>query len=162
MPDTTGECWAEPYSILATNDRWPYNIFRFGLNNAAQPTVRHGFYGSIVIPQNYANTPVLRILWTSSLTTGDVVWDFDYRVVGGNDTTSLDQTSQDEAVTVTDTAPGAAHRLLDVTINLTSGNFTSSGGKILQFGFFRDGVDAADTLAGAAILHNLLFRYSDT
>lgn len=158
MPDATGECWVEPYSILATNDVWKHPIVRFGSNNAAAPTVRHGIYGLFNVPKNYVGTPVLVIVWTATLTTNNVVWDFEYRTVGGNDTTSLDQTGTEESVTVTDVAPGAANRRLEVTISL-SANFAAD--ETVEFGFFRDGADAADTMAGSAILHDLLFQYND-
>lgn len=161
LPDNTGECWFEPFSVLSINDRWPNGIFRFGSSNAAAPTVRHGFYGSFLIPSNYVSTPVILPLWTASLTSGDVVWDLDYRIVGGNDTTSLDQSGEDEAVTVTDTAPGAAFRLLQPSFTLTAGNFSSSADKILQFFLGRDGAAGGDTMAGSAILHDLIFRYND-
>lgn len=158
-PDTTGECWYEPYTILATNDVWGHPVVRFGSSNAAAPTVRHGFTGSFLVPSNYVGGAVIRIVWTATITTNDVVWDFDYRTVAGNDANSLDQAGTEEAVTVTDTAPGAAHRRLSVTIALTAGNFTA--GETVTFGLFRDGVDAADTMAGSAILQDLIFEYSD-
>jgi hypothetical protein len=159
-PDTTGECWYEPFPILATNDVWGHMIARFGASNAAAPTVRHGFWNSFRVPSDYVGSAVIRIVWTATLTTGDVVWDFEYRTVNGNDVNSLDQAGTEQSVTVTDTAPGAALRQLEVTIALTATNF--SVGDEVEFGLFRDGADAADTMAGSAILQNLVFEYSDT
>ncbi len=159
IPDATGECWFEPYSILATNDAWKHLIARFGSSNTAQPTVRHGFYSSFNVPKNYVGSAVLVINWTATITTGDVVWDLDYRAVAGDDTESLDQAGTQEAVTVTDAAPGAANRKLQVTIALTSANFAAD--KFVPYGFFRDGVDANDTMAGSAMLHSLQFQYAD-
>jgi hypothetical protein len=156
---TTDPAIWQPYSILATNDIWRHGVWVFGANNAAQPTVRIGIYGLFVVPQNYVGTAVLVIDWTSTLTSGDCVWDFDYRTVSGNDTTSLDQSGTQETVTVTDTAPGAAHRLLTATVNLTSANLAS--GEVVEWGLFRDGADGSDTLAGSAILHNVRLRYAD-
>lgn len=164
VPDNSGNCWQEPYSILATNDVWPFLIFRFGLSNAAAPTTRIGLYGSTPIPDNYtaasATAPIITPVWTATLTSGDVVWDFDYRAVGGNDTESLDQAGTQEAVTLTDTAPGAANRRLTPTVALTTANLLA--GDTLEWGLFRDGADAADTMAGSAILVDLLLTYSDT
>lgn len=159
--DTTGQCFPEPASVLGSNDRWPYNVIRFGLSNAAEPTVRHGFYGNFVIPDDYVGAPALIVpAWTATLTAGNVVWDFDYRAVGGDDAESLDQSGETETLTVTDAAPTAAHRLLIPTgLALTAGGLAA--GDLIQFGFFRDGADGADTLAGAAILHGLNFVYSD-
>lgn len=97
-PDTTGECFFEPYSVLATNDVWDRLVARFGSSNAAQPTLRHGFHGGFVVPKNYVAAATLVIVWSATLTSGNVVWDFDYRTVAGNDTTSLDQAGTEEAV----------------------------------------------------------------
>lgn len=159
QPDATGEMWFEPYSILATNDVWKHDIGRFGASNAAQPTVRHGFYGSCNVPKNYVGSAVLVIVWTATLTSGDVVWDFEYRSVAGNDANSLDQSGTEESVTVTDTAPGAANRRLEVTINLTSANLAAD--ETVEFFFARDGADGADTMAGSALLFDLLLQYAD-
>lgn len=159
MPDTSGECWWEPFSVLATNDQWRHGVVRFGASNAAQPTVRHGIYGSFTVPKNYVGTAVLVINWTATLTSGNVVWDFDYRTVAGNDTTSLDQAGTEEAVTVTDAAPGAALRKLEVTISLTSGNFAADDH--VSFFFARDGADGSDTMAGSGLLTSLEFQYAD-
>jgi hypothetical protein len=158
-PDDTGDCFPEPYDILATNDVWDRLIFRMGRDNAAQPTVRGGIHGGFAVPKNYVGTAVLVIVWTATLTTGNVVFDFEYRTVAGNDTTSLDQAGTEESVTVTDTAPGAAHRRLEATVNLASANFAVDDE--VQFFFARDGADAADTMAGSALLFGIYFQYAD-
>jgi hypothetical protein len=159
MPDGTGECYFEPFSILATNDVWKHIVCRFGTNNAAQPTVRHGFYGAFMVPKDYVGTAVLVINWSATLTSGNVAWDFEYRAVGGNDTESLDQTGTQESVSVTDAAASAANEKLEVTVNLTSANFAADD--LVTFFFARDGADAADTMAGSALLHSLHFQYND-
>ncbi len=159
VPDTSGNCWFEPYTILATNDVWGYLIARFGASNAAAPTTRIGLRGSFDVPQNYVGTAKIIIHWTSTLTSGDVAWDIDYRAIGGDDTESLDQAGTQESATVTDTAPSAANERQTATITLTSANLAA--GDTVQFELFRDGADAADTLAGSAMLHELLFEYAD-
>lgn len=159
VPDSSGDCWQEPYSILATNDVWGLLIYRFGLSNAAQPTTRIGLRGQFTVPQNYSSAAVVIPVWTTTLTSGDVVWDLDYRAVGGDDAESLDQAGTQESVTVTDTAPSAAHERLTPSLNPTDGNFAP--GDTVLFELFRDGADAADTMAGSAILFDLIFQYSD-
>lgn len=156
-PDNSGNCWAEPYSLLATNDVWDPMIWRFGASNSAQPTTRIGLHGSFVVPQNYVSFPSIYIHWTSTIITGNVVWDFECRTVGGDDTTSLDQTGTEESLTLTDAAPGAANRRLTPGLSLTGTNFAA--GETVEFALFRDGVDAADTMAGSAILFDLIFSY---
>ena len=158
-PDSSGNCWQEPYSILATNDVWPFLIYRFGLSNAAAPTTRIGLIGAMTIPQNYVGTASIIPVWTATLTSGDVVWDFDYRAISGNDTESLDQTTNVESVSVTDTAPSAAHERLTPSVSLTSSNIAA--GDTIEWGIFRDATDAADTMAGSAILVDLILQYAD-
>ena len=159
IPDATGEAYFEPYSVLATNDQWRHLIIRLGSDNTAQPTVDHGVYGQFQVPQNYASAANLIIVWTSTLITGDVEFDFRYRAVGGNDTESLDQTTQDEDVNLNDTAPSAAHERMELTIALTDGNFAVAD--TVEFYLTRDGTDAGDTLAGSAILFDAYFEFSD-
>jgi hypothetical protein len=161
-PDSSGNCWQEPYRRLATNDVWgDLYLWMFGgtISNNTAPTTRIGLTGQFVVPADFVGTAVLEIRWTTTLTSGDVVWDCDYRAVGGNDAESLDQASNQESVTVTDTAPGAANRLLVTTISLTSANFAA--GDTVEFTIFRDGTDSADTLAGTAILVGARFQYAD-
>jgi hypothetical protein len=88
-----------------------------------------------------------------------VEWDFDYRAVGGNDTESMDQSGTQESVNNNDTAPGAAHRRLECELTLTAGNFAADD-EVL-FTLFRDGTDAGDTMAAAAIVFQVLFEYAD-
>lgn len=158
-PDDTGDCFFEPYDILATNDVWDRLVGRFGASNSAAPTVRAGVHGGFTVPKNYVGSASIVIVWTSTLTSGNVVWDFEYRTVGGDDTTSLDQAGTEESLTVTDAAPTAAHRRLQASITLTAGNLAAD--EEVTFFLARDGADAADTLAGSALLFQALFQYAD-
>lgn len=159
IPDSTGEAFFEPYSILASNDQWRHLIIRLGSDNTVQPTVDHGVYGQFQVPQNYASAANLVIVWTATLITGDVEFDFRYRAIGGNDTESLDQTTEDEDVNLNDTAPSAAHERMELIIALTDSNFAI--GDTVTFFLTRDGTDAGDTLAGSAILFDAYFEYSN-
>lgn len=151
---STGNVFYEIYAIKATNDVFPQHVLIF--NDTA---TKDGVFGAFPLPQNYVGSPSVVIVWTSTATTGNVVWDFDYRAVGGNDAESLDQATYQESVTVTDAAPGAANRRLEVTIALTAGNFAA--GDTVEFALSRDGTDGADTMTAAAILHDVLLRYAD-
>ena len=153
VPDTSGNVFFEPYTVKATNDVWGRLVAIF--NDTA---TRLGLRGGFTVPKNYVGAAKIIVVWTATAITGDVVWDFDYRTVGGNDTTSLDQAGVEEALTVTDTAPGAAHRRLEATMTATAANFAAD--EEVEFELFRDGV-AADTMAAAAILFALMFEYSD-
>jgi len=154
VPDTGGQVWAGAYDEFGTNDVWDRLVLVF-----ADTATRKGLRGGFAIPKNYVGSPALKIVWTATAITGNVVWDYDYRAVGGNDAESLDQAGTQESVTVTDAAPAAAHNRLEASVALTAANFAVDDE--VEFEFFRDGVDAADTMAASALLFGLYFEYSD-
>ncbi|KKL56640.1 hypothetical protein LCGC14_2243410 [marine sediment metagenome] len=154
IPDTGGDVFFEPYTIKATNDNWGHLTCVF--NDTA---ARDGLRGSFDIPQDYVGTANLVVVWTTTATSGDVEWDFDYRAVGGNDVESLDQATAQESVNANDTAPSATDERMEVSIALTDGNFAV--GDTVAFEFFRDGTDGGDTISAAVQLHGLFFEYAD-
>lgn len=156
VPDNTGNVWVEPLSVAATNDVWQSFIARF-----KDTSTRIGLYGCANIPKNYnsSGTTSIVVVWTASATSGDVVWDFDYRAVGGNDSESLDQSGTQESVTVTDTAPTAAFRRLEASMTLTASNLAADD--TLQFEVFRDGASGSDTMAADALMVSLFLQYTD-
>lgn len=154
IPDNSGNVFFERYSIKATNDVWQYLVGIF-----KDTSTRIGLRGMFKIPKNFIGSPKIIVNWTSTAITGNTRWEFDYRAVGGNDTESLDQAGTQESVGVTDAAPGAVNRKLECEMALTAANLAVDD--IVQFEFFRDGADAADTMAAVAILHSLEFEYSD-
>lgn len=153
-PDSSGNVFAEPYSIKATNDVWDSLVVVY--NDTA---TKDKWYGRFTVPQNYVGTAAVIPVWTSTATSGNVVWEFGYRTVGGDDTTSLDQAGTEEAPTVTDAAPTAAHRRLTPSISPTSANFAA--GETVEFYIARDGSSGSDTMAAAAMLFELIFQYAD-
>lgn len=154
VPDTSGNVFFEPYDIKATNDVWDRLVLVF--NDTA---TRIGIHGGFTVPKNYVGAANLIVVWTSTAITGDVEWDFDYRAVGGNDVESLDQVGTQESVNLNDTAPGAAHRRMELSIALTAANLAVDDE--VEFTFFRDGTDVGDTIAAACLVFNLLLEYSD-
>lgn len=152
---TAGAVFAEPYGIKATNDVWQRLIWVF-----TNTDTRDGLHAGFVVPRNYVADAKIVVVWTATVITGDVVWDVDYRTVAGDDASSLDQAGNEESVTVTDTAPGAAHRRLEATLTLTAANFAAD--EEVELAIFRDGADAADTMAGDALVFELLFEYAGT
>lgn len=154
VPDTSGNVFFEPYDVKATNDVWDLLVCVF--NDTA---TRIGLRGAFNVPKNYVGTASIIVVWTSTATTNNVVWDFDYRAVGGNDTESLDQAGTQEAVTVTDAAPTAAHRRLEASMALTSANLAADD--TVLFELFRDGVNASDTMAAAALVFDVLLQFND-
>lgn len=159
-PDDTGECFFEPADLnFGSSDLARQFVLALGSALAAAPTVKHGVYGAFRVPKNYVGSPVIVIEWSATLTTGDVVFDFDYNAVGGNDAESLDPAGWQQSVTVTDTAPSTARFKLTPTVALTAGNFAVDD--IVEFFFGRDGVDAADTMVGRAYVIETTFEYAD-
>jgi hypothetical protein len=155
VPDASGNVWQEPWDVLATNDMWPYLIWRF--KNAG--AVKISLYGSFRVPHNFVGSALIVPEWTTLATTGNAVWGFAYRVVTGSNVNSLDQTGNNEAVSVTAAAPGAAARLMVPTITPTSANFAADAR--VQYQFSRDKSSGSDTLAADAALHGLNFQYAD-
>ena len=153
VPDGGGNVFFESAAVKATNAVWDRLVAVF--NDTAS---RDGLHGSFDVPQNYVDTANLIVVWTSVATSGNAIWDFDYRAVGGNDSESLDQTGNQESVSVTDAAPSATDERMEVSISLTDGNFAA--GDTVLFTLFRDGTDS-DTINGALQLVGLFFEYAD-
>jgi hypothetical protein len=159
-PDDTGECFFEPADLnFGTNDLARQFVLALGSALAAAPTVKHGVYGAFRVPKNYVGTAKVIIEWSATLITNDVVFDFDYNAVAGNDAESLDPAAWQESVTVTDTAPGTARRKLTAEVALTSANLAVDD--IVEFFFGRDGAAGGDTLAGRAYVVEVTFEYAD-
>jgi len=156
--DGGGRIVVEPFDVTpnTTNDVWKHKVVRFKNNDGVAKDVIFGKFG---IPKNYVDTANLIVVWSTNLTTLDVVWDFDYRAVGGNDIESLDQSGFQESVTGTDDSPSAAWERLELSIALTDTNFAADDTVQYQFGL--DGLDAAHTFTGNAVLFGLYFEYND-
>ena len=162
VPDTSGKVYPEPLDVLGSNDVWLHLIVRIDEdgNNNAQLSTRVGSYGQFSVPAEYGGAAELVILWTATVTTGTAVWDFEYRSIGGDDAESADQAGTQESVTESDAAPTAAFRRLALTVSLTAGSFAP--GDLVEFFLGCDGTDGADTLAGARLLLDAWFQYSDS
>ena len=154
VPDVSGSVFFEPYNVKATNDVWDRLVCVF--NDTA---TRIGLAGGFTVPKDYVGSAQLIIVWTATATSGDVEWDMDYRAVGGNDTESLDQAGTQESVNTNDTAPSAANERMEIALALTAANFAADDE--VEFEVFRDGTDAGDTMAAAAIVFQMLFEYTD-
>lgn len=154
IPAAGGNVYPTPFDTLATNDVWKHMVWAF-----KDTSTRDILYGSFLVPQNYVGSPVIIPVWSTSATSGNAIWDFDYRTVGGDDTTSLDQSGVEEALTVTDAAPGAAWRRMAPTGMSASANFAA--GETATYLIARDGA-SSDTIAATLALFDLLFQYSDS
>lgn len=154
VPDTSGNVYLEPASVRQTNDRYPGLPLIFK-DAAAKSSAGFRFD----LPQDFVSAPLFRVVWSTPTITGSVVWDVDYTAVGGDDTESLDPATDQEVLTVTDVAPAAANRRLIPSVAATAANFAV--GDTVVGKLSRDGLDAADTLADAVMLYDLVFEYSN-
>lgn len=154
VPDGSGSVFMEPYSAKAANDVWQFLAFVF-----ADTGTRDGLRGLLRVPEDYVGTAQINLYWTAGVTTGNVVWDLDYRAVAPGDAESMDQAGTQESVTVTDASPTAAHNLLKAVLTITDANL--SPGDLVEFEIFRDGANASDDMAAAAILFHAELQYSD-
>lgn len=157
QPDNTGRCWIEPYDVFATNDVWKHPVIRFKDPGSGEA---HGFYSQFTVPQNYVGTAAVIPFWTSTATSGNCRWRITYRTVAGDDAASLDQSGNEQQSSVTDAAPSAAHERLTPSISPTSANFAA--GETVEYLFERLDDTGTDTMAADAVLHDLVFQYSDT
>lgn len=158
VPDSTGRCWFEPFDVIATNDVWKNMVARFKDPTSGQ---FHGIYGVFTVPQNFVSAASVIVVWTSSATSNNCQFRLTYRAVGGDNSESLDQTSNQEQVTVTDAAPGAAFRRLTPAFTVTSGNF-AAGDTVTYLLERGDTGTSVDTMAADAVVFDVLFSYSDT
>lgn len=156
VPGSSGNVWFEPVSIKFTNDIHPSTL---GLVFADTST-KDGASVHFQLPGDFASAASFTVVWTSTATSGDVVWDVDYTCIGGNDTESLDPVAVARALTVTDTAPGAALRRLSVNLAATDADFAASDTVLVNIS--RDGLGGGpdDTMAAAAILVGFYFTYT--
>ena len=158
IPHASNANYFNQYDAFATNDVWS-QLVAVWEDSAADRTMR----GAFEVPSNYASTPEIVVIWTSATSgsdPGDVVWKFDYRVVSGDDEESLDQTLNDEDVSITATAPSADHERLVDTISLTASHWSLNA--TCEYKFSRDGTNSNDDLADDALVFELMFSYSDT
>lgn len=153
-PDNSGNVFVEPFTVKATNDYWGQLVAVF---NDVSAIMR--LYGSFTVPQNYVGSPRFVPIWSSSATSGNVKWYVFYRAIGGDDTESLDQATQQGTVTHADGAPSAAWERMTASMTATAGHFAA--GDTVEFALARDGSDPGDTMAAAAVLFDLLFEYAD-
>lgn len=160
-PDKSGNVFFQPADVDPGFSNLLSGVFVF-----ADTSTKDGLHGRFQVPDIWVETDDtnFEVKWTAAnnVITGNCVLDLDYRVVKGDDTDSLDQTIDQEALTVTDAAPSAVDRQLRVTIgDATQGNFAA--GDTVNFILSRDGAvgGPTDTMVAAALVTGLWFVFSD-
>jgi putative transposon-encoded protein len=152
LPDTSGNCYPKPDSIDNSNDRFPHEILAFkdsGTRVAASAT--------FAVPKNYVGSAAFFIVWKSTATSGDVVWDLDTNALADGET--LDPSADTDALTVTTTTPGTARLRKDSQPVTVSGTYAADDVVLCKVA--RDGAQGADTLAAEALFEGVFFQYAD-
>ena len=152
-PDTSGNAIVEPYTISAVND-----VFAHFTYVASSTTAKVGFSTAFHIEPDFNGTTASVVIYFSCpVTTGNIVWDVDYRAIGGDDTESLDQTTFQESVTATKACGSAVNERQTVYMALTASNFAADD--TVEMSVSRDGADANDTGVAGAMIHDVVFQY---
>lgn len=151
LPDTSGNCYPKSDAIDNANDRFPHEILAF-----KDSGTRTGASVTFMVPKNYVGTPVALVHWKSTATSGDVVWDVDTKAVADGE--SLDPSTDDDAQTTTQATPGTARLREDASLTLTG---TYVADDLVLLSVYRDGAQAADTLAAEALMEGVTFQYAD-
>lgn len=152
LPDSSGSVFFEPSEIKDSNDRYKHTVLIFD-----DVSLKIGISTRVRVPQNYVGTPVVVVVWKATATSGAVVWDVEYTSVANAE--SLDPSSDQEAVTAATTTNGTARTRQETTLALTAANLAVGDELLLKLS--RDGADAADTMAAAAIVEAVYLRYAD-
>ena len=149
IPDSSGNVFAEPFTILSGTAFFAYNIMAF-----ADTSTLDCMYTRWNVPINYTTGATTWIIdWNTTATTGNAVWTLDYRDVS---TATLAATTSQESLTVTTAASGTASARTQSTMTATASNF--SAGDIIQIRVCRNGA-GSDTIAATLAIHDIRFSF---
>lgn len=156
-PDASGDVFFQTLEAALTLGT--ATLGNLGCYTMSAPTgADTGIYGNLVIPQNYAGTPVLVIRGYLGQAANTLAFGFQQKGLSASD--SLDQAFEAEDTASNATWTGfAAEDLYEETITITPGSAYSVGDVVNWF-FYRD--DSVDTQTGEFHIASLAFRYSDT
>lgn len=149
-PDTSGNAWWEPSSLALTNDRFPGLVLRF-----KDTATKVKASGSFSVPKDYVGTPKIIVIWATSATSGNAIWDADTKAIAAGE--SMDPATDDDTATVTTAAPGTAFLQAVSSMTLTG---TYVADDLVQLSLGRDGA-SSDTIAADLLVWDVLFEYAD-
>jgi len=150
-PDASGSVFAEPSAIKLTNDL--YNNMVWVFNDAGS---KLSLSTRFMVPKDYVQTPKIVLVWATSVTSGTVQWDIDYRAIA--DTESFDPTTHQESVNSgTVTVAGTTFLEKVTSIALTSANLAVDD--VVDMLISCD--TAVDSAAVAVLLIWAAFEYAD-
>lgn len=152
QPDSSGNVYWKPSTIDDANDRFPHPVLAFSDSGTKAKAT-----GRLYVPKNYVGTAKIGLRWKTTATTGNAVFDVEYKSIAVAE--SLDPSTDDEALTVTDGAAWTARLANDAEVTLTSSNLAADDTLLVDIA--RDGADAADTLAAEVQLVDAWLEYAD-
>ena len=154
-PDTSGNVWWQPASILDTNDLAPTNQVLIFANTGTLDTSSATF----MVPKNFVGTAKIIVRYKTTVTSGNVLWTCDYRAIAAGE--SGDPSTWQESLADTATAvAGTANLLSDITFTLANAptNFAVDDTVLVRIA--RNGA-GADTAAASLQLVDCVFEYAD-
>lgn len=152
-PDTSGSVYWSPSSILDTNDFFPTQQVLIFADTATHDKA----HGRFTVPKNYVGTASLIIRYKTTVTSGNTLWTAAYVSIAAGETG--DPSAAQETLNGSATAvQGTTNLLKDITISLTSANFTVDDTVLFYIG--RNGA-GADTAASNLQLYDVFFEYAD-
>lgn len=152
LPDTSGNTWFEPAALTQTNDRYSQLVARFK-DTSTKDSIGFRFQ----VPQNYVANPKFVVVWTTTATSGNAIWNVDYSSAGP--TASLDPSADEESLTVTTAAPGSSQTGVVSSMSATAADLAT--GDICQGKLSRNGA-GSDTIAADLVIYDFYFEYTDT
>jgi hypothetical protein len=153
-PDGSGNCFAQLFSAVASNDLWSGLIWSFNNTGTAKIVLANSFK----VPKNYVGTAKIIYTWMTTATSGNMNWFADYAAVAAGE--SLDPSSFTESVNTGAVAvPGTSLLAKETALALTSSNLAVDDVVLLHVS--RDPDDAGDTAAATIHLIDLEFEYTD-
>lgn len=151
IPDDSGEVFFQPYSIVDTAAVLDALVLTFNDSGT-----KDGVRGVFTVPQNYAGSASIKIVWCADDgTTNSVTFDLSYLTRSGAEDMGAAATATSD--TVTDNQTSTPFLRQEAEISVTSGNFVA--GDQVIFELFRDSPN--DTMAAAVLVFQVLFEYDD-
>lgn len=143
-----------PYSVYSTNGTWPGMVWVFDNNGLLV-----GMTGRFRVPVGYVSGAQFILVWTATSSTGNIPWRITSRKVDGNDQESFDQLGEDSETDLLTPGPTTANNRMQTIVTPPPADFTA--GATIQFGIFRDGLNAGESMAAEGLLFDAYFDYSD-
>lgn len=150
-PDTSGDVYFNSLKAINASFVWDGLALTF-----ADTSTKIQAGGRFVVPGNYIGSPVVKVVFFSTATSGNVRWEIKYTVMSDGDTLTEAAT---ETVAANQAISGTQWGWSTASLSLTAGNL-SAGGRVV-FNIARDGSDAGDTMAAAAHLAMIVLEFSD-